>query len=257
LPAAGIPFAQAAEHRVARGETLWDIAAEYGVDVDAIVEANGLEDPNFIYQGQVLTIPEEEYSYESNDDSYRVQPGDTLSDIALKYRISIEMLKLANSITNPDLIFSGQFLTIPIPKFSVASFIKPDSPQIESIIDSLSASEGVDPDLVKAIALVESGWRQDVVSSAGAVGLMQIMPSTAEWLEQDIFGHPLNEDESAYDNIKAGVRLLSMLLKATGNVDRAIASYYQGYGTTSSGVFYDDTLDYVEIVKAVKDTFWP
>ncbi len=121
----------------------------------------------------------------------------------------------------------------------------------------LSAAEGVDVNLVKAIAWVESGWQQGVVSPAGAVGIMQITPETAAWLETDVFGYPLNEDISVYDNVKAGVRLLRILLNDTGDRDQAIAAYYQGSGTTKAGIMYLETVQYVETVRAVKDRFWP
>lgn len=249
------------EHLVSAGETLSDIAVQYDVEESAVIEANGIDDPNLIVQGQTLTIPQgpaasnqEEYSSSEN---YEVTRGDTLSEIAYKYKISLEVLRLANDLANPNLIFVGQSLVIPIPRLSAANFIKPVSPQIESIIDGLAHAEGVDPNLVKAIALVESGWRQDAVSPVGAMGLMQIMPETAAWLEQDIFGHPLNEDVSAYDNVKAGVRLLRILQTATGNIERTLASYYQGYGNTIAGVLYEDTVDYIELITAVKGSFWP
>jgi soluble lytic murein transglycosylase-like protein len=111
---------------------------------------------------------------------------------------------------------------------------------------------------VKALATVESGWNQFAVSHAGAIGVMQIMPGTAEWLETAVFGYQLNEDVSAYDNIKMGTRYLSLLLESTGGNERlAVASYYQGLAPTESGVFYPDTADYVQMVFRVRDAYWP
>ena len=76
---------------------------------------------------------------------------------------------------------------------------------------------------MKALAYRESGWQQHVVSPTGAVGVMQIQPSTAYWLERDVFGYDLNIETSAYDNIKAGVRYLRILLDLTGDIDQAVA----------------------------------
>jgi soluble lytic murein transglycosylase-like protein len=134
----------------------------------------------------------------------------------------------------------------------------PSSPWVEGIIDEISAAEGVDAGLVRAVAWVESGWNQGAVSPAGALGLMQIMPGTWSWLESDVFGYGLNVDTSAYDNVKAGVRLLRILLNgAGGDVDSAVGSYYQGQGATANGILYSDTVGYVWAVKAMKARFWP
>jgi len=57
--------------------------------------------------------------------------------------------------------------------------------------------------------------------------------------------------------VKIGARFLRLLIDATGDEDRAIAAYYQGYGVTSSGVIYDETQRYVEIVRAVRERYWP
>ena len=104
---------------------------------------------------------------------------------------------------------------------------------------------------------VESNWRQDAISSTGAVGVFQIMPETAAFMETDVFGFPLNEDVSINDNVYMGVRILSMLIDASGgDVDSAIASYYQGQGATDAGIMYEDTKGYVAAVRTVWQRFW-
>jgi soluble lytic murein transglycosylase-like protein len=85
---------------------------------------------------------------------------------------------------------------------------------------------------------------------------MQITPVTAEWLETAAFGEALNEDVSMYDNVKMGARYLRILIDVTGDEDLAIASYYQGYGTTLSGKIYEETKHYVELVKAIRAAYW-
>jgi soluble lytic murein transglycosylase-like protein len=110
---------------------------------------------------------------------------------------------------------------------------------------------------VKALAYLESGWQQDVVSHTGAMGVMQIQPTTGYWLEEEIFGYDLNIETSAYDNIRAGARYLSILMQVTGDTDKALAAYYQGYGALSLGIIYEDTIQYVAAVKAIRDMYWP
>jgi soluble lytic murein transglycosylase-like protein len=134
----------------------------------------------------------------------------------------------------------------------------PYDPEIEALIDEFSYEYGVNPNTVKALATIESGWCQCALSWAGAQGVMQIMPGTAQWLEEAVFTYPLNEEWSAYDNIKMGVRYLQLLLDSTGGDERlAVASYYQGLAPTYAGVFYPDTEDYVQMIFRVRDAYWP
>jgi soluble lytic murein transglycosylase-like protein len=86
---------------------------------------------------------------------------------------------------------------------------------------------------------------------------MQVTPVTAEWLEKAVLGEQLNEDVSIYDNVKMGARYLRVLLDVTGDEETAIASYYQGYGTTLSGKMYEETKQYVRLVRAIQERYWP
>lgn len=82
---------------------------------------------------------------------------------------------------------------------------------------------GIDGHLVQAVIEVESGYRPDAVSSAGAEGLMQIMPQTQKDLGlQDSF------DPDA--NVQAGVRYLKMMLTRFGTLQLALAAYNAGPG---------------------------
>jgi soluble lytic murein transglycosylase-like protein len=148
----------------------------------------------------------------------------------------------------------GQVLLIPVVE---SPLVRPVNPQLEAIFDEVAAEEGIDPGLLKAVAYLESGWQQGVVSHQGAVGVMQILPSTGVWLEDEIFGFDLNIEASPTDNVRAGARYLRILMDITGDQDQAIAAYYQGYGTLSLGVIYEDTVQYVAAVKATRDRFWP
>ncbi len=87
---------------------------------------------------------------------------------------------------------------------------------------------------------------------------MQVMPGTALWLEEDIFGFDLNERGSAWDNVRLGARYLRILLNATGGDPYdAVAAYYQGLSPTQAGVYYEGTADYASTVLAVKAAYWP
>lgn len=257
-------------HTVVEGDTLSYLAQVYSTTVGDIVSLNNISNPNLIFPGQELIFPGGDDAPApapaDTADSYTIQPGDTLSWIANHFGVPMELIQQANGIDNPGLIIAGHTIAIPhpapaptpapLPKLQFPP--RPYDPDIEAILDEFAYDFGVSPGLVKALATIESGWNQGAVSSADARGVMQLMPGTAQWLEADIFGYPLNEDTSAYDNIKMGVKYLQMLLAATGGNERlAVASYYQGLAPTQDGVFYPDTMDYVDMIFRVRDTYWP
>lgn len=255
-----------ADHEVKAGDTLWGIAQLYGVTVEELVKLNGIPNPQLILPGQLIKLPgggdseAGESAAPSADLEYIVQPGDTSSEIAYRFDMSLEELRDANQISDVNVIQPGQRLKVRAPAPPAPGAPPrhpPDDPELEAMIDELAAAEGLNPGLVKAIAWTESGWQQGLVSSAGAVGFMQLTPVTIGWLEQDVFGHNLNEELSTYDNVKMGTRFLRILITATGDEDKALAAYYQGYGVTASGKMYEETKRYIEIVRAVKARYWP
>jgi soluble lytic murein transglycosylase len=91
----------------------------------------------------------------------------------------------------------------------------------------LREAQGVDPLLVMALIKAESGFREDAVSAAGAIGLMQLMPSTALWLKERF---KLDGDiYRAEDNIAFGLFYLRYLLNLYNkDLERALAAYYVG-----------------------------
>ena len=95
------------------------------------------------------------------------------------------------------------------------------------LVQRIAGRYGVDPNLVHAVIKVESGYDPTAVSRRGAVGLMQLLPSTAA--EMGI--HDLTD---AHDNIVGGVRLLRRLLdRYSGNVTLALAAYNAGPGAVA------------------------
>jgi LysM repeat protein len=104
-------------HIVQWGESLSIIAARYGVTVNAIAEANGISNPNYIYAGQSLVIPGGSASTPApssgGSTSYVVQSGDTLSAIAARYGTTVNELVSLNGLMNPNLIYVGQVLQLP------------------------------------------------------------------------------------------------------------------------------------------------
>lgn len=95
---------------VKAGDTLSQIAQDYGTTVSELVRLNNISNPNLIYVGQRLIVSGSSQS--GNRIYYTVVAGNTLSQIASRYNVSIRSLVLNNNIANPNLIYVGQRLLI-------------------------------------------------------------------------------------------------------------------------------------------------
>jgi LysM repeat protein len=108
--------AQGQVHIVQRGETLSSIAARYGTTVQALMQINGLSNPNFIWVGQRLVVSGSGGSSSAGSSGsggvHIVQRGETLSSIALRYGTSISALVQANGLSSANFIWVGQRLRI-------------------------------------------------------------------------------------------------------------------------------------------------
>jgi soluble lytic murein transglycosylase-like protein len=122
---------------------------------------------------------------------------------------------------------------------------KLSSARLEELVQSTAARHGVDANLVRAVIETESGGNPSAVSRKGAVGLMQLMPTTA--LELGV-----KNMYSASENLEAGVRYLHTLIdRYGGDLDKALAAYNAGAGAVdrAGGVpHYRETVDYVKKV---------
>jgi len=102
----------------------------------------------------------------------------------------------------------------------------------EEQIDCWADAYSIDPYLVAAIIWTESHFRTRAISSAGAIGLMQIMPATGKWVADKIGVEGFTTDE-LYDpgtNIRLGIWYLRYLIDRFGRVDTALAAYNAGPG---------------------------
>lgn len=114
--------------------------------------------------------------------------------------------------------------------------------EIDNSIVMAAARHNVDPNLVRAVVKVESNFNSNAVSRKGAMGLMQLMPSTARSLN-------VKNPFDAQQNVDAGVRHLKQLLENYGgDVNLTLAAYNAGAGAVarSSGVpHFAETQNYV------------
>jgi LysM repeat protein len=119
-----IPIASAdTTYVVQPGENLFRIALRHGLTTQELAAANGIINPERIYAGQVLNIPDRSGANSApatapaatiaSAGTYTVQWGDTLFKIAVRHGVSTQALAQANNISNPSFIYAGQRLTIP------------------------------------------------------------------------------------------------------------------------------------------------
>jgi soluble lytic murein transglycosylase-like protein len=105
-----------------------------------------------------------------------------------------------------------------------------DREYLRPILIRYAQENGLPADLVMALAWVESSWRRNAVSDAGAVGVMQLMPNTVEFTSKKLLGLRSNLDpRNPTSNVRMGARYLRHLLdQSRGNVRQALIAYNQG-----------------------------
>jgi LysM repeat protein len=272
-------------HRVAYGETLTGIAARFGASVEALARRNHLANASRIYVGQLLRISG--HQRKAGHAHHAVHPqrkpyfhvhivryGETLTAIAMRYRVSIASIVVANRLADPSFIRSGQQLRIPgharsrstssrspwssrvatrMPA-AMAALVKRRG-GIRRIIAAEARRQGVPPSFAQAVAWQESGWQPSVVSSAGAIGVMQLLPSTAEWVSSTMLDERVNLWD-ARSNVRAGVRLLRHYLQRYEHSrPLALAAFYQGQAGTDAHGIYPVSRGYIAAILMLQEMF--
>ena len=201
---------------------------------------------------------------------YKVRPGDTLGALASSSGVSVDAMAAMNGIDPSAPLLIGTVLKLPsgAPAPPGASTPEPAQtvvPQADpeptaavvgaSDVQSVAALHGISPSLAAAIAWQESGFNNAMVSSANARGVMQVMPGTWSYVQDNLADRSLDPN-SATDNVHAGVLYLKRLLTDTGGDENAaIAGYYQGLGSVRSRGMFEDTKQYVANVQALRARF--
>lgn len=157
--------------------------------------------------------------------------------------------KPAQNLPSPAEVRPKDAISLPFPeersKTSLQSDLGKGPTDILGTIESIAKSQGMDPNLVKAMVKAESNFKPKAVSPKGAMGLMQLMPETAESLG-------VSDPFDPEDNIGGGVKFLKGLMKEFKDPEKAIAAYNAGPGAVKryKGIPpYEETQKYVNKVK--------
>lgn len=117
IPSATVAASCSSYYYVKQGDNLSRIARAYGINVNALANANGLHNASLIYPGQRICIPNIWTSAPATPPSgggcyYTVQQGDNLSRIAARFGTTVQHLAYVNHISNPRVIIPGQRLYV-------------------------------------------------------------------------------------------------------------------------------------------------
>jgi LysM repeat protein len=247
-------------HVVQPGETLSSIADQYGVTVSALAQANDIPDPNIIYTGETIVVGDRNANYTADASSataapavtHVVQPGDMLSVLATTYGVALNALAQANSIANPNAIYVGEVLTIP----SVPLDQPVSHAEAASILRQAETEFGIPRGLLLSLGWMESGFQQGIVSYAGAIGLLQLLPDTADWAIQQFVPDATDWRTSATDNARLGAAVLAFYLKFFGGDETsALGAYYQGLRSVITVGLYPESQQYAATIIAAIPEF--
>jgi hypothetical protein len=162
---------------------------------------------------------------------YVVRPGDSLTAIARAHGLTLGALARANRIDPAKPLLIGTKLRLPAVvsvQVQPTAMAATDAETVRSLLDKWAGYYGVDPSLAHALAWMESGYNNSMVSSVGAQGVMQLLPSTWTYVEDSLIGHPV-PDHGPDGNIHVGMAYLHHLLQAFGGDEHlALAAWYQG-----------------------------
>jgi soluble lytic murein transglycosylase-like protein len=251
--------------RIKRGDTLWSLAQKHDTTVDALRALNGIPgNSTTIYAGRLLKIPGKAAAAAPKATTttryHTVVRGDSLIAIARRYGKTPNWISDKNDLPSSGVVILGDRLIVGTMRGTAARQAPRPAERgvsrdrVRSLIRAEARRAGVDPEFALALAYLESGFQQQVVSHAGAIGVMQVMPETGKWVASYLVGRPLDLHD-VEDNVVAGVRYVAMLIRITGSHSKALAGYYQGLASVRRNGMYTDTKQYVANILAIQRRF--
>jgi peptidoglycan hydrolase-like protein with peptidoglycan-binding domain len=184
---------------------------------------------------------------------YVVKPGDSLTAIARRSHTTLSKLAKVNGINPSHTLLIGTALRLPAAVSAAPTSVSAsNATEVRASLDKWAAYYGIDPSLARALAWMESGFNNTVVSSVGAQGVMQLLPSTWDYVEKVLIGHAVQHD--ADGNVQVGMAYLHHLLGAFGGDEHlALAGWYQGERAVKASGPYKVSKVFVANVLALRE----
>jgi LysM repeat protein len=183
-----------------------------------------------------------------------VRAGDSLTALARRYGTTVAKLAHLNHLDPGGYLLIGTKLRIPVAHRVTAQRVAYRTASISSVrslLDYWAAHYGVSVHLVRALAWMESGYNNKLVSSVGARGIMQLLPTTFRFAESVLIGHRITHN--ADGNVRAGVAYLAHLLHDFhGDTRLALAGWYQGERAVRKHGLYKVSKTFVANVLALQ-----
>ncbi|MGI9642138.1 MAG: LysM peptidoglycan-binding domain-containing protein [Acidimicrobiia bacterium] len=269
-------------HSVEPGDTLWAISARYGVPLGALARQNQIGGDAVIFPGQSIELPRaadpdltdpivapEDVGDEGEGAvagttpvvrSHVVAPGDSLWAIAVDFEVSVDDLLTANGLERSAVLRPGQRILVTSRAEALAELPEdlrndPGRLALLPVFDAWAGAYGIPADLLKSLAWFESGWNNEKVSSADALGIGQVLPITADFVNEVLLGGQSLDLNVPEENIQVSARYLRYLLDNAGSVRLAVASYYQGLTATRQHGIYESSEFYVDGILALRARF--
>jgi len=181
-----------------------------------------------------------------------VKPGDSLTAIARRHGTTLSKIAQINKLNPAQALLIGTKLRLPMAVRSAPTAVSAtNASSVRSSLERWAAHYGINPSLARALAWMESGYNNDVVSSVGAQGVMQLLPSTWDYVETVLIKSKVSHD--ADGNVHVGLAYLNHLLNAFDGDERlALAGWYQGERAVKAHGPYKVSKAFVADVLALK-----
>lgn len=122
-------------YKIEKGETLEDISKKFNTSLSNLKRINGLQDNVSVFEGKYIIVPAKDNKIFEN---YVIKKGDTIYDIAKKYKIDVNTLLKLNGLLKTDYIYPGEELLIPINGVNI--YITKEGDTISSVSENLKTN---------------------------------------------------------------------------------------------------------------------
>jgi LysM repeat protein len=233
---------------VRAGDTLWGIATANGLTVAQLASANGMAPGDLLMIGRHLVVP-------TSGAGSGAGTSGAGSSGAGSSGAGFAGAGSSGSAGEASFCSGTRFYQGPAGVLPALLQGEPGVMALRPVMVKWADAYGVAPALVEAVAWQESGWQQGVTSGADAVGVGQLLPVTADFVNNDLLGTSLSI-ATTDDNIRMMSAFLAYLIRQVGNDPCMVAAaYYQGPAAVTSYGVFPETQQYVRDVIALEARF--